>query len=288
MTIEITPQNQTALLSLDMRPLHPYHHPHHPYPYRLLALDMDDTLLRTDGTISQRTLAALDSWREAGNTIVIATGRPTRSIATVLPESLHSVPWITYNGAYIFLKGECIYENLIAPADTHAIIDLVKEALPDCALGLEIDNTLFLNRTINRTSPYEVVDLVSVAHQPAAKILFFHQEFGTLENVLSLLPTDTRAMLSDKYNLVQILAATADKTHALRYLITQLGLEMAQVVAIGDDINDVDMIRDSGLGVAVENAIPAVKAVAKRLTATNDEEGVALVIEELLQGHFPQ
>jgi HAD superfamily hydrolase (TIGR01484 family) len=148
---------------------------------------------------------------------------------------------------------------------------------------LEIGDTLFLNRAINRTSPYSIVDLLTVAHQPAAKILFFQQEFATLASILDLLPTGTRAMLSDKYNLVQILAANADKTHALRHLIDHLGLEMAQVVAIGDDINDVEMIRDSGLGIAVANAIPAVKAVAQRVTLSNDEDGVAVAIEELLQ-----
>src|SRR5215203_5276807 len=118
------------------------------HPYRVLALDMDDTLLRSDGTISEHTLSALNQWGEAGNAIVIATGRPTRSVAYALPESLHSIPWITYNGAYIYVNGECIYENLISPVDTHAIIGLVAETIPECALGLEIDDTLFLNRTI--------------------------------------------------------------------------------------------------------------------------------------------
>lgn len=253
------------------------------HPKRILVLDLDDTLLRSDGTISERTLDSLNRWRDAGHAIIIATGRPTRSIAAVLPPDLHTVPWITYNGAYVYLDGQCIYENLISPEATHTIIALVNESLPECALGLEINDTLFINRTIPRTTPYQVVDLVTVAHQPAAKILFFHQEFSTLETVLSALPVDTRAMLSDKYNLVQVLAATADKTHALRFLIEHMGRDMAHVVAIGDDINDVDMIRDAGLGVAVANAIPAVKAVAKRVTESNDEDGVALVIEEILQ-----
>jgi len=252
-------------------------------PHRLLALDLDDTLLRSDGTISERTLNALVAWSNSGNAIVIATGRPTRSIGHVLPELLQSVPWISYNGAYVFVNGHCIYENLIAPAATHSIIGLVAETLPECAVGLEIDNTLFLNRTINRTSPYEVVDLLTVAHQPAAKILFFHQEFTAMEGIIRLLPGGTRAMVSEKYNLVQILADNADKTHALRYLVTHLGMEMADVIAIGDDINDVDMIRDAGLGIAVANAVPAVIAVAKRITLSNDEEGVAVIIEELLQ-----
>jgi hydroxymethylpyrimidine pyrophosphatase-like HAD family hydrolase len=130
-----------------------------------------------------------------------------------------------------------------------------------------------------------VVDLTTIAHQPAAKILFFHQEFATLTEVLGRLPNTTRAMLSEKYNLVQILAATADKTHALQYLLGIMGLEMSQAVAIGDDINDVEMIRNAGLGVA--NAIPAVKAVAKRMTSSNDEEGVACLIEALLEEQVP-
>jgi hypothetical protein len=253
------------------------------HPHRLLALDMDDTLLRSDATISPRTLGALRLWREAGHATVIATGRPTRSIANVLPAELHTVPWITYNGAYIFLEGECIYQNLIAPAAISTIITLVNSSLPDCVVGLEIENTLFLNREVKRTTPYSVVDLTTVAHQPAAKILFFQQEISTLQIVLDALPSDTRAMLSDKYNFVQILAAGTDKTHALRYLVDRLGLQMAQVIAIGDDINDVDMIRDSGLGIAVANAIPAVKEVAKRVTLSNDEDGVAVVIEQLLE-----
>ena len=252
-------------------------------PRRTLVLDLDDTLLRSDSTVSDRTREALKRWRDAGHAIIIATGRPTRSIAGVLPPDLQSVPWITYNGAYVYVDGECIYENLIPPEATHHILTLVQEALPDCALGLEIEDTLFLNRTINRTSAYSVVDLASVAHQPAAKILFFQQEFSSLEAILNALPATTRPLFSEKYNLIQILAANTDKMIALRYLLDYIGTDMAHVVAIGDDINDIEMIREAGLGVAVANAIPAVKAVAKRMTSSNDDDGVALVIEELLQ-----
>src|SRR5688572_15548219 len=124
------------------------------HPHSVLVLDLDDTLLRSDETISDRTLTALNRWRKAGNAIIIATGRPTRSIANVLPDDLHSVPWITYNGAYIYLDGQCIYENLIPSDVIHTIIRLVNETVPDCTMGLEIDNKLFANRTINRAYPY--------------------------------------------------------------------------------------------------------------------------------------
>ena len=67
----------------------------------IIALDMDDTLLRSDGSISEQTLALLGRWREAGNHVVIATGRPPRAVGDALPPLLHDVPWICYNGAEI-------------------------------------------------------------------------------------------------------------------------------------------------------------------------------------------
>src|SRR5687767_9898555 len=116
--------------------------PHH--QRRVLVLDLDDTLLRSDATISDHTQASLNQWRDAGHAIVIATGRPTRSIASVLPPDLHSVYWITYNGAYIYLDDVKIYENLIPPEAVQSIVETVNQLLPDCALGVEIDDTLFL------------------------------------------------------------------------------------------------------------------------------------------------
>jgi Cof subfamily protein (haloacid dehalogenase superfamily) len=263
----------------------PMPHPpmHHP-PRCILAVDMDDTLLRSDHTISPRTLDSLRRWRAAGHAVVIATGRPTRSIAAHLPAELHAVPWISYNGATVVQNGACLYENLISVAATRAIVDLMARELPACTLGLEIDNTLYLNRPMQRTSPYQVADLAAVATRPAAKILFFHDDFAALAPFLDALPLGTRAMLSAKYNLVQILADSADKADALRFLVAHMGSSMDRVVAFGDDVNDVDMVAAAGLGVAVANAVAEVLAVADRITLANDEDGVALVLEELLDG----
>jgi Cof subfamily protein (haloacid dehalogenase superfamily) len=251
--------------------------------YRVLALDLDDTLLRSDRTISPRTLELLRCWRAQGGQLVIATGRPPRSIAEALPPDLHDAPWIAYNGAQIYEAGTKTYENLISVEDTQRILTILLEALPTSMLGLEIDNTLFLNQESNRPSPYQLAaNLLAAATAPSAKVLFYHQEFATLGPLLAELPPTARALLSDKYRLVQILAATADKAEALRHWVAGQGLEMAQVVAFGDDVNDVEMVRQAGLGVAVANAVPEVKAVARRITLSNDEDGVAHVLAELL------
>src|SRR5690606_13798528 len=166
---------------------------------------------------------------------VIATGRPPRSIGASLPQEMHDIPWIAYNGAVIHWRGRKIYENLISVDETQAILALIQARLPDSALGLEIDNQLYFNQTIDRTSPYQVADLMQVANQPAAKILFYHEDFDALHGLLGELPPGARAMLSGKYKLVQILAASADKAEALRVMAEKLGHSLADVVAFGDD-----------------------------------------------------
>jgi hypothetical protein len=253
-----------------------------PAHLRVLALDLDDTLLRSDHQISPRTLDSLRRWRAMGGHVVIATGRPTRSVAAALPTDLHDVPWITYNGAEVIHDNECVYANLITVDDTRAIVHLAQSALPDGILGLEIDGALYLNRSMERPAPYQVAQLLDVATRPAAKVLVFHADAAAVNGLLDRLPTGTRGLVSVKYQLIQILAASADKAEALRFVVQRWGLTMRNVVAFGDDVNDVDMVAAAGLGVAVANAVAEVLAVADCVTRSNDEDGVAAVVEQLL------
>jgi 5-amino-6-(5-phospho-D-ribitylamino)uracil phosphatase len=249
---------------------------------RLIALDLDDTLLRSDKSISEETLALLAQWRSLGHHIAIATGRPPRAIAESLPPEMWDLPWISYNGGEIRLNGEIIYQDLLPVDETHHVLKLVQACVPDCTIGMEIDDVIYFNREIERVTPYTIADLLTVATRPSAKVLFYHEDFSTLEAMLAEMPPRARALLSSKYKLVQILSHTADKATALQFLTARLGLTMQQVIAFGDDSNDVDMVRISGIGVAVDNAIPEVKAVADRHTLSNDEDGVAHVLRELL------
>ena len=250
---------------------------------QIAAIDLDDTLLRSDGTLSPRTLAALEQWQAQGRRIVIATGRPPRSIGHSLPTYLHTVPWICYNGAEIRLADEPIYQNLVPAADVDEILTQIQRTTPDLLIGLEINNVLYLNRTANRTTPYEVADLYTLA-QPAAKVLLFSESTEALARLTFDLPVSTRALYSARYpHFIQIIGCQTDKAEALRVLVAESHLTMADVVAFGDDTNDVDMVRESGLGVAVANAVDEVKAVAARMTASNDEDGVALILEALLK-----
>jgi hydroxymethylpyrimidine pyrophosphatase-like HAD family hydrolase len=161
-------------------------------------------------------------------------------------------------------------------------LEVLLKYLPETPIGVEIDDILYLNRPSTRPSRFEIANLLEITNRPTAKILFYHEDFAQLSPLLEELPTDAKVLLSQKYGLVQIMAHDADKAVALAHLVTGWGYSMADVVAFGDDVNDVDMVRSAGLGVAVANAVEEVKAVADRVTLTNDEDGVAIVIAELL------
>ena len=96
------------------------------------------------------------------------------------------------------------------------------------------------------------------------------------------LPPTVGTFITPKFRLVQIQSGTADKSTALKALVEEWGYSLTDVVAMGDDVNDTEMLRVSGFGVAVENALPEVKAAANRVTVSNDEDAVALIVEELL------
>lgn len=250
--------------------------------YEIAAIDLDDTLLRSDGTISANTVDQLMRWQQDGRQIVIATGRPPRSIGHALPDALQAVPWVCYNGAEIRLQDECIYTNHIPAADTQLIIEQLQAIMPNALIGLEISGTLYLNRHAQRTTPYEVADLALLG-QPAAKVLVFSETREPLAPLTIEVPSTAQPLYSARYpHFIQILATDCNKATALHHLVVQMEKSLAQVVAFGDDTNDVEMVAMCGLGIAVANAVDEVKAVADRITTTNEEEGVATVLAQLL------
>lgn len=250
---------------------------------QIAAVDLDDTLLRSDGTLSPQTLMMIERWQQSGRKIVIATGRPPRSIGRSLPDYLHKIPWICYNGAEIRLADEPIYQNLVPAADVYAILTQIQQVTPDLLIGVEIDNVLYLNRTANRATPYEVADLLSL-DRPAAKVLLFSETTEPLAHLTFDVPISARVLYSARYpHFIQIIGCRTDKAEALRVLVADWKMSMADVVAFGDDTNDVDMVAHSGKGVAVANAVDEVKAVADLITLSNNEDGVAIVLEELLR-----
>lgn len=253
--------------------------------WRVAALDMDDTLLRSDGSISPRTVETLLRWREDGRQLVIATGRPLRTVHAPLPKELHDLAIVCYNGAEIYVAGNKVHENLIPAETVQELVERILFAEPEATVGLEVHGELYLNRPLERRTAYQVADLLEIAAQPAAKILIFGEQTAALAPVLAAVPATARTLLSARYHhFVQILAAGATKAAALNVLLNEWSIPLAQAIAFGDDTNDVEMLAECGLGVAVANAADEVKVHADHITVSNDEDGVALVLEQLLNG----
>lgn len=249
---------------------------------KLVATDLDDTLIRNDWKVSDRAVAALRRWQEERGPVLIATGRPPRMTRRIR-EELHDFPWICYNGAIAYENGEEIYRNNIEPVQLRPIVERLLTEMPDEWTGLEIEDVLYMNHASEyRFGTVQVDDLLAYTDKSAAKILTTRAAYLALSQADPGLFEETTPLVSDRVSMVQIQAKTASKGTALMELVPRWGYAMENVIAFGDDVNDVEMVRDSGLGVAVDNAVDEVKAVANRITASNEDEGVALILEELL------
>jgi Cof subfamily protein (haloacid dehalogenase superfamily) len=249
----------------------------------ILALDLDDTLLRSDKTVSERTVQALRRWLAAGHEVIVATGRPPRWVHDVLPPELQGAPRVVYNGAQVIVDGSVVYRNEIDPADVRKIIEWTEACRPHWHIGLEIDDELYLNRATQKAGAYTVAELILLCERPAAKIIFlFGEDREELAPLLAALPATTRALITPKFSMVQLCGRTTNKADAIAHLLSQRNLAFDSVAAIGDDINDVEMLRCAGVGIAVDNALDEIKAAADWVTDSANADGVAVAIERLL------
>lgn len=250
---------------------------------KVLALDLDDTLLRGDKSVSTTNLTALERWLDAGHDVVVATGRPPRSVDPVLPALLHHAPRIVYNGAQTIVDDQVVYANPLNKADVRHMLEWTERSGERWFIGLEIDDTLYVNRPFAKPGHFEVTDLMALWERPAYKMIFFFPEGrGDIAPLLAAVPPTTRVLVTPKFSIVQLNAGSANKATALEHLLAQRRRGMDAVVAIGDDINDIEMVHCSGYGIAVDNALPEVKAVADWIAPDNESDGVAHAIHRLL------
>lgn len=258
---------------------------------RLVAIDLDETLLLPDRTISPRAKHAIQAVRQLGSEVVLATGRMFCAAEPYAKELGLTGPLIAYQGALLKAVGDRnIWRHLYIPAEE--LVELLQwlESKP-VHINLYIDDELYverMNSTAERYAKYsrvavkEAGRLSSLPLQAATKVV----AIGEPDLLSELLPQaqetfgSSLAVNRSYPHFLEFGHRQATKSQALAWLGQKLGIEPAAMLAIGDGENDLDMIEFAGIGVAMGNAPPAIKAAADFVTASNTADGVAIALEK--------
>lgn len=240
---------------------------------RMIVTDLDGTLLRTDKTISEYTRTILKRCRSAGMKIVYATGRGG-SAERITPPDLFDGK-ITMNGA-IARAGETIVYNRLIP------YLLARPLLLAChRRGLktasELSGMHYSNFNVAQKWPvnanYEIVDF-TVHDIDAEKLYAVVQTADDAAFIQSHLPEELYLTVS-RDGLAQIMHRDATKSKAVAKLARYWDIRQNEILAFGDDLNDLDLLSYAGTGIAMENSLNPVKAIADDTCPSNDQDGVA-------------
>ena len=261
--------------------------------YRLIAVDLDDSLLDHHQRISERNKQALRAAQEMGTHVTVATGRIPDSAMPFIRELNVAVPVIAYQGAYIkdTMTGKTLMKYPIPMEYAHQILEKCKE--DNLYTQAYVENNYFfeqecpysqLYRRISGLKGRAVGDLRTFLKEEPAKILIM-DESERISSYFQLFREWFGGKLQvtvSKPIFLELTHIHATKGNALKQLGSMLGIPREEIIAIGDSYNDLSMIEYAGLGVAMGNAPDPVKASAQYVTSANDEDGVAEVVERFV------
>lgn len=246
---------------------------------KAIITDLDRTLLRSDRTISNYTQNILQKCRDAGMYIAVATARPEKSIAAYQKQIAFDAI-ATLNGAKIFI-GDTVIENPIPQADAEGILTRLM-AIPDIMISVETGEGLFSSVDRPEWKAKFFPDFPKLpTEKPLYKILVSREKALSLRDIEDTLTENTYCTAANR-TLFQIMSRKATKWNGICTLLKQFGVSEKEVVYFGDDEDDLIPIQRCGMGVTVANAYPNILAAADHTAKSNDEDGVARFIEEMI------
>lgn len=286
--------------------------------YRLVAIDLDGTLLNSYGEVSENTKDAIRQATANGVEVVLASGRPISSVED-LANDLHANHYlISGNGAIVYdmHKKEIVYDKFLSKEQVLNIVQICEENSIYYNIYTENDvltkslnyNTLFYysenshKQEEKRTNINIISDIygyiqktddikflkVTVCDQSQIVFNSIIKKLRTIPNIdvlevshmsKKIIKTGTEENLVE-YCYTEITNQNVNKWSALEYIMKEQGIAKEEVIAIGDNVNDKEMIEEAGLGVAMGNSTQIIKEIAKIEVATNNEDGVCEVFEK--------
>jgi Cof subfamily protein (haloacid dehalogenase superfamily) len=265
--------------------------------YKAVFIDIDGTLLRSDHTISEATLKTVRLVDQRGILVVFVSARPLSGILPIIEKfGKFEHPVASLNGAYIIDKGQIIFDSMIE-ADTaenvheyfrkyeatpiyyqqdkwfsefrNAAVDHEQKITSIPVIILPFKNLVadWRNRNSGPNKILTIADSISVMELQAELKL----RFGRQLNISTSKPT-----------FLEIMRANASKVNAVKLIIDRYKIRREEIIAIGDNFNDLEMIAYAGIGIAMGNAPDLVKAEAHYITDTNNNDGVAKALERFI------
>ena len=261
--------------------------------YKLIAVDMDGTLLNSEGKLSQITIDTVIEAINQGFHFILSTGRPIQG----LQESIRILglkgPMITYNGAMIVMaeNNNILYQTDLDSEDARIILELGNKY--ETTMCFWSQNKLYVNRLDKRVNDYKKISGVEpillnnyeeIVSRGITKILWYDTSDKLNEYIkrLNLLLKPTVSFCTSKPVFLEFFNSKVSKAEALKKIGEYYNIDKAEMIAVGDGFNDLPMLEYAGLGIAMDNAPDDLKKNMQYVAPSNDNNGVAEVIERFL------
>ena len=260
----------------------------------LIVLDLDGTLLRNDKTISDRTKGTLKTLMDQGHHVMIATGRPYRSSAKFYQELALKTPIVNFNGALVHHPHSANWGSFHTPLD----IGIAREIVDACNsysfhnIIAEIQDDVYMHNQnghlldiFNMGNPKITIgDLRSYLPSSPTSLLI-HAEPADVTTIRSHLAEAHAELIDnrrwgDPFPVIEIVKSGLHKAIGIQRVADYLNIPQSRIIAFGDEDNDLEMLEYANIGVAMGNGISAAKNIANVTTASNEEDGIALFLEE--------
>jgi Cof subfamily protein (haloacid dehalogenase superfamily) len=260
---------------------------------RLVACDLDGTIVRRDGSVSARTVSVLEACEHVGVRVVFVTGRPPRWMAPIADATRHSGVAVCANGALVYdLAAERIVRTRGMPVDVvREVVRMVRRAVPGGAFALETlkgfrREPCYRPRLAVHDVPVGQLDEM-VGDDPLVVKVLYRVESGVADDMLAAARAALQGIAEPVHSdaasgMLEIAAAGVSKASTLADLAAEDGIGPVDVVAFGDMPNDVPMLLWAGTGYAMAGGHPEAIAAADRTAPACEDDGVAQVLEQLL------
>jgi Cof subfamily protein (haloacid dehalogenase superfamily) len=267
--------------------------------YKAVFLDMDGTLLKSDHSVSDETIRTIQTLIGKGISVVLVSARP---INAVLPTWRHigipsHTPLITLNGSYIVENGQPIFQAMVDLETTARVTEEVRPYKATIAYYLqrewfsEVKDAWTDHEQKIMDVPVEVGPITSLIKDWDQRKIGPNKMMVMSEpDNIAQIQKHLRGIYNGKLNIypskatyLEVMDSRGSKSNAVKFVSERLGLTPAEIIAMGDNYNDVEMIQFAGVGVAMGNAPDDIKAVADYVTDTNNNDGVRKAMEKFFE-----